>query len=171
MRDYGRFKNEIGGYLLKPIFFEYDNSEHKYTIYTTKNYDIEWNGSPVPSLRRLYVEMEDPTEYEFALEYLDSWAHWKKLTEASFFQEHLAEWREELEVRLRAKALNRIKIRATGADKDSFAADKILLSGGWKPQGDKARAGRPTKEKIKQEAERLFQEQSIYDDDFERVMN
>ena len=163
-----KFKNAIGAHLLKPIFFEYDNSEHLYSVYTLKDYDHTVDGVTYPSLRKLYVEMEDPTEYEFAVKHLDGWVHWKKLTESSFFQQYLKEWREELEVRMRAKALNRIKTRATGDTKDSFAADKILLAGGWKTQSTE-KVGRPTKDKIKEEANKLFMESTEFDEDFKRL--
>lgn len=164
-----KFKSEIGSHILKPIFFEHDNSDHLYSVFTLKDQDHTWKGQTYPSLRRLYVEMEDPTEYEFAVTYLDSWTHWKKITQASFFQEHLKEWREELEVRLRARALNRMKVRASSDSKDSFAADKILLAGGWKTPEEKSQVGRPTKEKIAAEANKLFSEHSEFDKDFERL--
>ncbi len=164
-----KFKNEIGAHILKPIFFEHDNSDHIYSVFTLKDQDHTWKGVVYPSLRKLYVEMEDPTEYEFALQYLDGWIHWKKLSGASFFQEHLKEWREELEVRMRAKALNRMKVRAVSDSKDSFAADKILLAGGWKTPEEKSAVGRPTKDKIKQEAEKLFQERTEFDEDYDRL--
>ncbi len=170
MYNGNKFKNEVGAHLLKPIFFEYDNSDHNYTIFTLKDQDHTWGDKTYPSLRKLYVEMEDPTEYEFALKHLDGWVHWKKLTESSFFQIYLKDWREELEVRMRAKALNRIKVRAAGETKDSFAADKILLAGGWKTSEDKSKVGRPTKEKISAEAEKLFRQQDEFDKDFERIM-
>jgi hypothetical protein len=169
MYNGNKFKNEVGAHLLKPIFFEYDNSEHNYTIYTLKDRDHTWQGKVYPSLRKIYVEMEDPTEYDFACQHLDGWMHWKKLSESSFFQEYLKEWREELEVRMRAKALNRIKTRAASADKDSFAADKILLAGGWKTTEDKQKVGRPSKEKIQQEAEKLFSAATEFDEDFKRL--
>jgi hypothetical protein len=166
-----KFKNEIGAHLLKPIFFEYDNSSHSYSVYTLKDRDHTWMGVTYPSLRKLYVEMEDPTEYEFACTYLDGWVHWKKLSESSFFQQYLKEWREELEVRMRAKALNRVKVRALSDSKDSFAADKILLQGGWKTSEDKEKVGRPSKAKIAEEANKLFTEHTEFDKDFERLIN
>lgn len=169
-----KFKSEIGSHILKPIFFEHDNSDHLYSVFTLKDQDHTWTFADgrtqtYPSLRKLYVEMEDPTEYEFAVKHLDGWIHWKKLSQASFFQEHLKEWREELEVRMRAKALNRMKTRATSDSKDSFAADKILLAGGWKTPEEKSNVGRPTKQKIVDEANKLFSEHSEFDKDFERL--
>lgn len=169
-RSFNRFKNSIGAHLLKPIFFELDDAEHLQSIYTLKEYDHEFKGRVYPSLRRLYVEAEDPTEYNFATEYLDGWVHWKKLSTAVFFQPYLKEWREELEVRLRAKALARIRKRAESSDKDAQQADKILLSGGWKTPEEKTQVGRPSKAKIQEEADKLFKEKSVFDEDFERIL-
>lgn len=167
--DKRKFKNSSGTHLLKTIFYELDEQGRPNAQYTLKPYDSEFEGVEYPSLRKLFVELEDPTEYIFAETYLDGWTHWKKLSSASFFKEHLAEWREELDVRLRAKALVRIKQRAEANTKDSLQADKLLLSGGWKPSEDN-KVGRPTKEKIQIEANKLFQERTVFDEDYERIL-
>lgn len=168
--DFSKFRNSSGVYVVKAMFFEYDDTERKLAQYTLKSQDHTYEGKTYPSLKKLYLSLEDPTEYEFSQIYLDGWDHWKKLTKAGFFQEHLKEWREELEVRLRSKALHRIKVRAADNGKDSMVADKILLSGGWKTPDEKERVGRPSKQKIKEEADKLFEEQSILDGDFNRIM-
>lgn len=166
--DKSKFKNTSGVYIIKPIFFEHDDAEHRMTVYTLKDQDLQHNGITYPSLRRLYLESEDPTEYSFATRYLDSWSHWKKLIQAPFFQSHLTEWREELEIRLRSAALLRMKTRAASESKDAMQADKVLLSGGWKTEEEKTR-GRPSKQKIVEEANRLFSAQTEYDDDLNRI--
>lgn len=166
--DKKKFKNNSGTHLLKPIFYELDEQGRPNAQYSLKPHDSTFEGVVYPSLRRLYVELEDPTEYLFAETYLDGWSHWKKLSAASFFQEYLTEMREELDVRLRAKALVRIRRRAEESSKDGLSADKILLSGGWK--AGESKVGRPTKEKIKQEAERLTKERTVFDEDFDRIM-
>lgn len=169
--DRTKFKNASGTHFLKPIFYELDEVSRPNAQYSLKSYDHTVRGKVYPSLRRLFVETEDPTEFLFAEAYLDGWDHWKKLSTASFFQEYVQDWREELEVRLRAKALLRIRVRAESEGaKDGLAADKILLSGGWKPV-ERSSVGRPTKEKIKQEADKLFQERSVFDEDYERIIN
>jgi len=167
--DKTKFKNASGTYIIKPIFFEFDDARHEYTVYTLKEQDLEYQGRIFPSLRRLFIEAEDPTEYSFAVAHLDSWAHWKKLSSAPFFKPYLKEWREELEIRLRSSALLRMKARAVGTSKDAMQADKILLSGGWKTEEEKS-VGRPSKEKIKEEAERMFSERSEFDEDFDRIL-
>ncbi len=166
--DKSKFKNNQGVHLLKPIFFELDEVGRPFAQYTLKNYDHTFEQREYKSLRRLYVELEDPTEYLFAETYLDGWEHWKKLSNSSFFQTYLKDWREELEIRLRAKALVRIKARAEANTKDSLQADKTLLTGGWKTEEEKTR-GRPTKAKITEEADKLFKQRSEYDEDFERI--
>ena len=165
-----RFKNSSGAHLLKTIFFELDDAEKTQAIYTLKDYDHTVNGVLYPSLRRLYVDLADPTEYLFSEQYLDGWSHWKKLCSASFFLPHLKEWREELEVKLRAQELVRIRKVAESGGKESFQAQKFLVTNGWKTPEEKEKVGRPSKTKIKEEAEKLFQERTEFDEDFERIM-
>ena len=166
-----RFKNSSGQHLTKQLFFENDDSEKSLCIYTLKDYDHTSGGRTFPSLRKLYVEMEDPTEYLFAETYLDGWAHWVKIKNGQFFQEYYKEWVLELETRLKAKALLRIRKLAEEGGKDSLSADKILLQGGWKEKEEaKQKVGRPTKEAIKKEADLLFKSQSEFEDDFNRII-
>lgn len=168
--DTSKFKNNSGTHVLKAMFYELDHvAEEPYAQYTLKPYDHTVDGVTYPSLKKLYVELEDPTEYLFATTYLDGYEHWKKLTKTSWFKTHLTEWREELELRLRAKALLRIRKTAEAGSKDSLTADKLLLSGAWKTEEEKTR-GRPSKQKIKEEAERLFEAKTEFDDDFDRIL-
>lgn len=166
-----KFKNGAGAHLLKTIFFELDDAEKTQAIYTLKDYDHTVNGVLYPSLRKLYVETEDPTEYSFAVQYLDGWSHWKKLSSASFFQDHLKDWREELNVRIRSKNLAKIKEVASQNLKESYQAQKFLTTGGWQIESEKEKVGRPTKEKIKQEAEKIFEARSEVDEDYDRIFN
>lgn len=167
-----KFKNVMGMYLTKALFFEENTTDRDQVIYTLKDEDHTVGDKVYPSLRKLFVEAEDPTEYNFACEYLGGWAHWKQLSSASFFKPHIKEWREELEIRMRAKALNHIRVKAnTKEDKESFSANKFLVQGQWKSQEEKEKVGRPTKQKIKEEADLLFKAKTEIDDDFERIMN
>jgi hypothetical protein len=170
MFEGNRFKNTQGLYLLKAIFYELDEAGRPNAIYSLKDYDGNFEGKFYPSLRKLYVECEDPTEYNFACQYLDGWTHWKKLTQASFFKDYLIEWREELEVRLRAKGLVSIRQIASTPGKEAFQAQKYLAQAGWKLPDEKASVGRPTKEKVAQEAEKLFKQKTDFDLDYERIM-
>jgi hypothetical protein len=113
-------------------------------IYTLKEDDYEYNGKIYPSLKKLYLLTEDPTEYEFAKTYLLGWRHWLRLCENKVIRKHIDEWREELEVKLRSKAvMQAIK----NANKGGFQAAKWLADKGW----DGKRAGRPSKADIEKE--------------------
>ena len=87
--------------------------------------------------RKKFVELEDMTGYKFSQEHLGGYAHWKAL-EASTFAPHIEDWREELEVKLRCKALENI---AAEASEGHYQANKFLADRGWDTRG----AGRPSK--------------------------
>ena len=158
------YKNNSGAYYTKGLFLEVALEEDKrYALYTLKNEDYKG----YPSIHRLYVEMDDPTEYNFALKYFDSWKHWKMIRSAPWFHEPYKEMKEELDVSLRARALNKIREAAEKTDgKDVMQANKYLLDRGWK---DEDHRGRPSKEKIKHEADKLFKVKEEIDEDFNRL--
>lgn len=81
----------------------------------------------IPSLFRLYMEENDPTEYAFASKYLHSWDHWQKICKASWFKnDYLRRWRKELELQQKASALKNIIREASSTSKNSFQANKFL---------------------------------------------
>lgn len=107
-------------------------------LYTLKEVDHSHNGKTYLSLKRLYLEMADPTEYQFATTYLLGWKHWNRICENKVLRKHIDEWREELEVKLRAQATIQIMEQAAGG---AFQASKWLADRGW----DTRAAGRPSK--------------------------
>lgn len=115
-------------------------------VFTLKDDDHEYEGNTYPSLKRLFLEMEDPTEYEFANKYLLGWSHWKRMNENKALKKHFEEWREELELRLRAQGIRAIIDQS--CDDKGFQAAKYLAEKGW----DKKQVGRPSKhDKIREE--------------------
>jgi hypothetical protein len=161
-----------GQWLLRPIFWEWDDIEKATAIYTLKEFDHKGpDGRVFPSLRRLYIEMEDPTEYNFATTYLGGWNHWQLIRNSNWFQEHIIDWRDELDVKFRAKALANIANKALNPDdKDNLSAAKYILDGKWIPQ-EKLKRGRPSKEKIAEEAQKLIADKTDVADDFKRIMS
>ena len=156
----------MGGLLLKAIFFEETLSDKTNVVYTLKNHDH----LGYPSLYRLYMETDDPTEYDFAVKYLDGWEHWVRLCENTWFKPYVTAWRKELEVRNRARALKNIKdVASSSSNPNSYQANKFLVSGGWKEAGPKRRAGQPSKDEVKAEAKRLAEISQTLDEDFERI--
>jgi len=132
-------------------------------VYSTKEYDFEYEGKIFPSLKRLYLQMEDVIEYDFATTYLSSWKHWQRICNNKLFSEMIGEWREELELKLRSQAVKDI-IDMT-ADEKSFQAAKWLADKGW----DKRPAGRPSKEAVTRELKTQAKLQDQYGADVERL--
>lgn len=138
--------DNAGKPLTQSLFLEITYNEK--AVYSLKEDHWEWEGKTYPSLKRLYLEMEDPTEYEFATKYLLGYKHWKRICENKLLSRHVAEWREELEMRLRSKA---VKHMLESASAGNYQAAKWFADRGWATRG----AGRPSKEEI--EREKKFQ--------------
>lgn len=142
-----KLQDIMGKPLTQSLFLEIGyNTE--FAVYTLKDEDHEYQNKIYPSLKKLYIEMGDPTEYEFANTYLLGWRHWKRLCANKVIRTHIEEWREELELKLRCQG---VKATIKAASDGSFHAAKWLADRGWESRG----AGRPTKEEV--ERERKFQ--------------
>lgn len=110
-------------------------------VYTLKDQDYIYNGKYFPSLKRLYLLIADPTEYEFATTTLVSWKQWLRIAENKLLKTHVLEWREELELKLRAQGVKQAIAQAHGG---SFQAAKWVADRGWEVRA----AGRPSKAEI-----------------------
>jgi hypothetical protein len=160
---------EGANYRTKSLFIEFchDEANLKYVKFTLK--DSEYRG--FPSLKQLYLSCKDPTEYSFAIKYLGGWKHWQYLQRSPAIQPHIQEWREELELLMRSEAFARLKSELENPQSQaSFTAAKTILQ----KYGDLASAqnkvvGRPSKEKIKKEAENLFRNTDLLYEDAERL--
>lgn len=158
------FKDSQNRYLTKGMFIEYSPSG----IFTLGREDK----GDIPSLFRLYMEMEDLTEYEFANAYFEDWDHWVKVSNSFFVRNHVAKWRTELEMALKAKALRKIKELSQSRDKGSFEAQKYILSKGWiDKEIEKNRRGRPSKQEVLRAAAEEAFSQDIVRDAEERLKN
>ena len=95
------------------------------------------------SLRSYYLDIADPTEYQFAKECTLGWDHWKRLTENKMIRSEVDKWREELEVALRSEGV----LSIVTASEENFQAAKWLADKGW----SKNSPGRPSKSDIERE--------------------
>lgn len=160
------FRASNGLYYTKQLFWEMadPSADRPYVLYSLKDEDHEVDGVVYPSIKRLYVEFEDETEYEFAKRYFQNYSQFKKLLDATWFRIVIEDAREELKLKLAARALTTVKQKASEGD---LRANQLLLSS-W-VDSKKSKAGRPSKAQIKQEAEDLFRQQSSVRDDHERI--
>ena len=108
---------------------------------------------PLEALKEAYLAKEDPTEYFFAKEVFNDWDFWKDLRSYKGIAKEVEKWREELEVKLRAKSF--IALLEEARDKNSrnsYDANKMIVREGWKlPESSAGTRGRPSKEDVKRE--------------------
>jgi hypothetical protein len=170
--DRSKLKGRLDRYLLKSLFYEYrfergpsDRGTGKQNdyVYTLSDEDHE-NGTP--SLYKIYMAMEDITEYEFANYCFTGWEHWTTLCNCSWFKPYINRWRTELELKLKAQAIRRIRDEAEFGGKNSYQANKWVVDRGW-IEGD--RKGRPTKQQIKEEAAARAAEINRIEEDLKRL--
>lgn len=138
-------------------------------VYTLKEYDYTWNGKTYLSLKRLYLEACDPTEYNFANKYLCDWRHWETICALEWFKPHVEEWRKELQLKLRAAALAGMIEDANGTGREAQAARKYLLDGGWEKRNVQTK-GRPSKAQINKAAHEIAGEASTVKEHYHRLI-
>lgn len=165
METVNKFRNPASNQrLLRALFFEETGADKSTVLYTLK--DVDHQG--FPSLYRLYMELDDPTEWKVAQELMDGWEHWEILCNCTWFKPYIARWRKELELRMKSQALVRIKAEAKTGSKESFGANKYLLEKGWEPKSGSSR-GRPSKDEITKAANEIARADSQLSEDFKRL--
>jgi hypothetical protein len=154
------FKDSMGRFRTQSLFKEYRIASYP-AYYTILPYDV----GDTLSLRKIYFELGDPTEYRVATEYLGGWAHWKQLCATKWFNELVTEWREEMEVKLACERLKEMLI-LTRDTKSSLQATK-WLSDKYSPVGLKR--GRPSKEEKAGHLKQTTEEDKLYREDAVRI--
>lgn len=131
-------------FLTEGLFLEHCTN-HDAVLYTTSTSDKRYKGKFVPSLHKLYVELEDVSEWNFANLYFGNYEHWLLVKSKPFFQEYYAAMVEELNAKLRGKAIKQMLDQVSEGEA-SQATLKYLADNDYIP---KASAGRPKKKKEK----------------------
>jgi len=159
--DRSNFKDSMHRFRTQALFYEHPDAEDgKYAVFTMSDQDRTIDGKTYYSLKKLFLECGDPTEYNFAIAVFGSWPHWKRLCKY-WLKHYIKDWREELELKLRADAIrNAIKSSANG----NYNASKWLTERGWEEK-----RGRPSKDEV---ARRVEQDKRLISDvqeDMERL--
>lgn len=159
--DRSKFKDSTGKFITQSLFLE-NGYDTRYAMYTLTDEDKEYEGKIYPSLRRLYLDCMDPTEYSFAIKYLWGWEHWQRIAANGLMTEHIERWREELEVRLRSTAIRSIVMEALG----SYNAAKWVADGQWKQK-----RGRPSNAELAKEKRIRERAAAGADEDSARIID
>ena len=155
-------KDAFGRYRTQSLFHEFFGTKQpQQPLWTLK----ESCSKGLPSLRLLYLEVADPTEYLFAQRAFGSWKHWLKVKKNKLIYQFIQEWELELEVKLRSHGLRQI-IEESESGKAKFNAAKYLSKGEWKNLSGR---GRPSKEEVERELKVQTRLADSLDDDAERL--
>ncbi len=141
----GQLKDSLGRPLTQSLFLEIGYNT-QYAVFTLNDEDKIYNDKVYPSLKKLYLQVADPTEYEFARVCLINWSHWKRLNGNGQLQPYFQEWREELEVLLRSEGVRNL-MDLTSSEGGNFQAAKWMAEKGW----HKRDPGRPSKREQERE--------------------
>ena len=137
------FKTEQGTWVTQSLFLEI-GYKLDLAVFTLADEDKEYKGKTYPSLKRLYLEMEDPTEYLFATTHLGGWGHWKRMLKNKILAQHIEEWQEELQLKLKAQGVSSMINEAKMGGRGQATAARWLASNGWLDDGEGGKkVGRP----------------------------
>ena len=122
------------------------DTRSEFTNYSLKKKDHKVGDKTYLSLHKIYIDMEDPTEYEFALAVFGDFSVWENLCNLSWFKVHHQQMKKELMLKLKARTI-RGMINDLEEGKASYNAQKYLADAGYLEGNDKKR-GRPSKEEL-----------------------
>lgn len=169
--DSESFKDGIGSWLTKGLFVEnYTASQWKELkcrpYFTLKDKDaVNERGYKFLSLRKIYMEMADQSEYNFAMTVFGSFELWNTIAKSTWMKKHVEVWREDLQAKLKSEAFAVVKdIAVNGPPATALSAAKFLLTQEWKEEGVVRR--KLTREEVKEKQNQLTKE-----DDYSKLLS
>jgi len=168
-----KFKGETGQWLTRALFFDrVVKTDTGPADYSRCLYYLSDNPDPTNkriSLKQEFLKLGDVTGYKLAQKYLASYEHFKILIEKTpWFAEEFNLWVEELALKLKHEALERIKEISEEGSAQSLGASKYLANEEYNTKVTKVR-GRPSKEEIAGELKKEAKVASQTIDDFKRM--
>lgn len=136
-------KDKDGRWRTASLFYE-KRVDGLTPVWSLKDEDFEVNGIVYPSLKRIYFSFDHTPglEYEFAMETFKSWDHWVKLCNSQL-RSIFAEWREELDIKLKANAIRSVIKATKRSDAAGVTASRYIAERGYA-----SKRGRPSKEEL-----------------------
>lgn len=119
--------------------------------------------------REEYVNDGDMSGYTTSVRLLGDYGYWKHLMKAGWFRDAVAEWNEELEAKLYAEGMAKIRTLASSDDKGALTAAKYLADKQFKEDKGKVVRGRPSKEEVEGNLKAMSRDMSDTAKDAERI--
>lgn len=126
------------------------------------------------NLRKVYVELGDPTGYALATRYLENYDHWLLLMKCSWFKAAKEAWDVELDAKLKSEGMSAIRAISDGiegvqASVQLSAAKYLANLEHRKERGAAAKRGRPSAAEVEGELKRTARETSDIENDLARI--
>lgn len=159
-------RDVMNNYLTVSLFWEKRNAaiEEKYPpLFTIKDKEHVVKGVEYVSLKRIYMSYDHVPgmEYEFAMDIFGDWLQWKEIADKSAIRDVVQEWRDEVDVRIKANAMRNL----LQLSKDNLAASRAILAGEHKER----QRGRPSKAEVEREKKIAAGVRDNLDADMERL--
>lgn len=145
--DYSVLKDKMGRFRTRSLFKEMWKQNPNLDMPALFSLKLEDDQDGLISLKRIYLDTCDPTEYRFAVGLFRDPRHWHTLCNLEWFRPFIDKWRWELRAKLRAQAIdNLIKL-----SEDNLQAIKALATEEYVYQNfleetpSKKKVGRPKK--------------------------
>lgn len=161
--DLSLMKDKQNRLITKGMFIE-TATDDRFVQYTLKDWHWQVGDKVYPSLKQLFLHVEDPTGYFFANKYLYNFPHWERIKDNKEIGAWLDGWQEELEVKLQAQAIEDMKV-LSASDQGNFSASKFLA----KREYNMRQAGRPSKAEKEKHLAGIKREEDDYMKDVTRL--
>lgn len=147
------------------LFYENYKDNGK-AIFTLKDRDFaDPTGKIYFSLKKLFLESDDPTEYTFAITVFGSWKLWNKVKSCKLMRDLIPEWKEELEIKMKSQAQLKIVEISNSKSPNAMQAAKYVDQEIFK----RHRRGRPSKEEVQSELKKEAKVSAQVKEDMERL--
>jgi hypothetical protein len=136
-------------------------------VFTLKDRNIVKDGITYWSIKNLYFSYDHVPgfEYQFAKDVFGSWEHWQLLVESGdLVREYIEAWRDEMTIRLQARALESLFKTALYEGSKGTPAARYLADRGWE-----VKRGRPSKDEVEREKKIAAGVQDEVQKDIERL--
>lgn len=154
---YTALKDTMGRFRTQSLFIEMRNPKYP-SPFTLK--DDDHKGAT--SMRMVYLDISDPTEYSTAIALLgpQGWRHWQILLQCEWFKPHVTRWRTELATKFESDRFQEMIAVAVGQNGTPAGVQATKwLADRYSSKGTAAKRGRPSKE----EKANLLKEESAED--------
>ena len=162
-----KLRDSIGKIRTVSLFLEPAYNATDEAVFTLKDQDYTYKDRFYYSLKKIYLEIADPTEYRFAIAVFNSWDQWQRMCGNKTLEPYITAWREELEIKLRAMGIKNIIEVAKSTDAKALQAMRWVAEGSWKV----AKRGRISKEEKASEVRKEAGILRSITEDLQRISN